>query len=503
MPAAAQDAGGKVVTPVAAPAPSTLLDAPINRSTYLLGPGDALDIGVLGDVNRVYTVTVAPEGTILIPGIGVTSLSGLTLDAAQARIRELVLHIYKNVDVRVSLAQVRSFKVFVVGNVMTPGVRTATAVTRVSELIPDATSGPRRRNVLLRRAAGDTVLVDLVRFFQTGDLSANPQLHEGDALIVPTADKTVDIFGRVYFPGTYEFRSGETLAQLLAIANGAGSFPSNAADTVRVSRFTGAEQRELRAFSRAEATGDIGRRYTLEPFDAIFVSTVANYKEQKTAAISGQVLRPGRYPIRPETTTVRELVAMAGGFTGDASLVDATLRRQAVGTEGEAVRQLEKIPLELLSDDERRVLATRNQSDPNVVVIDFQKLFAQGKSALDETVESGDVLTVPVRRTGVTVIGAVITPGIVQYAPGRSADDYVNLAGGYQRKADRPNGMVLKARLGNRTDVRDVKSIDAGDQIIVPFQPPTHYLQTAQQIIGTVTGIFVSIYTIQQLFGNR
>ena len=491
-----------------------LLDAPVSRTAYRIGPGDVLDVALLGDLSRVSPVVVTPEGTVLIPGVGLVRVLGANIDEAERRIRDAVLRYYRNVDVRVSLAQVRSFKVYVVGDVVSPGVRNANAGTRVSEILPDAPADAtvKHRNIVLRRASGDSLSIDLLRFRQTGDLSANPTLREGDAVIVPTIDQTVQVYGRVSFPGPYEFRRGETLAELLTVANGAGPFPADAADTIRVTRFVGPEQRDIRAFSRAQATGADGARFVLQPADAVFVPRVANFRVQKTAAVVGQVLRPGTYPIRPETTTVRDLVALAGGFTTEASVADAILRRVPQGSDVQGARQLASVPQDLLSNGERRILQARAQGDTTRVVIDFQSLFARGAAgggALDQTLESGDSLTVPVRRTGVTVLGAVINPGIVPYAPGQGVPYYVRLAGGYARRADRGGQGVLKASDGGRAaarDVRDVRTIDAGDQLVVPFRERSRALQnfqTVATIVGTVTGTILSLYTLRQLARGR
>ena len=498
--------------PRAAPAISggPLLDAPVSRTQYRVGPGDVLDVALLGDLTRVSTVVVAPEGTVLIPGVGITRVLGLNIDDAERRIRELVLHYFRNVDVRVSLAQVRSFKVFVVGDVPSPGVRAANAATRVSEVVPDDTApgGVRHRNVVLRRATGDTLSVDLVRFRQLGDLSANPTLREGDALVVPAVDQTVQVYGRVAFPGGYEFRPGETLAQLLTIANGGGNLPADAADSIRLTRFVRPEQRDLRVLSRQQALGVEGAAFLLRPGDAIYIPRIANFRVQRTASVLGQVLRPGTYPIRPETTTVRDLVSAAGGFTSDAAPANATLQRLLPASDAASVRQLANVPPELLTDQERRVLLTRSQGDPTRVVLDFQTAAAGRRDALDQPLEAGDELTVPVRRTGVTVLGAVTNPGIVPFAPGQSVDYYVGLAGGYARRADRRNQSVLKARLGGRADardIRDIRTIDAGDQIVVPFRDRSRRLenfQTLAAVIGTITGTLLSVYTVRQLARN-
>jgi protein involved in polysaccharide export with SLBB domain len=478
-----------------------VLTAPVSRAEYRVGPGDVLILSLTGNVNRVHELPVTPDGAVVVPDLGLLRVQELNLDQAQARVRDLVARNYQGVSVALALLRARSFKVFVVGDVPDAGFRIANPATRVSEFVPaEAAAGVARRNVVVRRAAGDSVLADLARFRQMGELAANPALLEGDVVMVPAVNETVSIHGRVHFPGAYEHRPGETLAEFLEVVNGPGGFPANAADTLRLTRFVGAQQREFHAFSRAEAVGAVGRGFALRPGDALYVVTVAHFRRTRTATISGEVLRPGTYPIRPDTTTVRDLVAMAGGFTGEASLVEATLRRSADSAQVVAETALERVPPELLSDDQRRLLQTRALADPTVVVLDFQQLFAGGEDALDRTLEANDVLSVPRRRTGVTVLGAVAQPGIVQHAPGLSVRDYVRLAGGYSRRADRGEVTVLRARAGVRADARDVSRVEAGDQIVVPFRrprDPLRTLQTAQAVAGTISGLIFSYLALR------
>jgi polysaccharide export outer membrane protein len=516
--ALAAPAAAQVTTPApAAPAPSSvgqagvaansgppLLDAPVNRAQYLLGAGDIVTVSLTGTLNRVWEVPVSPEGALVVPELGVARVLDLNLDQAQGRVRDLVQRYYQGVTVSLTLSAARRFRVFLVGGVPDPGARVASAATRVSDLVPgDVVDGVVRRNVVVRRSAGDSIIADLVRFRQTGDLDANPPLREGDVLVVPAIERTVEVYGRVHFPGRYEYRPDETLADVLMLANAGGDFPANAADTVRVTRFVGAEQREFRAFSRAEAIGPAGRAFVLRPSDAVYISQLSNFQEQKTAAVTGQVLRQGIYPIRPGVTTVRQLVALAGGFTPEASLVDASLRRVPRGGGLNSLGELQNVPPELLSSDERRLLQARGQGDPNVLVLDFQRLFAAGGDALDQVLEAGDELNVPLRRTGVTVLGAVGQPGIVQHVPGRSAEEYIRLAGGYNRRADRGDVTVLGARFGSRTQLGDIRAIDPGDQIVVPFRERRTALQTlqsAQTIISTISGVVLTVIAFRQLF---
>ena len=478
----------------------TVLDRPINRKDYDIGPGDVLDITFFGEVNEQLNVTVGPEGTAVIPKVGVARLLGANIDEAEQQIRAMVSELYRRVDVRVNLARVRTFKVYVLGNIDDPGVRVATAATRVSEVTPPTSGSVYYRNVLLRRANGDSIHVDLVRFLQTGDLSVNPTLRGGDVIVVPLLDRTVNVYGRVTFPGVYEFRPGESLADFLRTVNGGGDFPANAADTVQLTRFTSAGSRDFMKLPRSDAIGAPGRQLILQPFDAVYVPRIGNYKEQKVAFINGEVRRPGWYPIRPETTTVRELIQLAGGLTPEAALTAATLRRKIwIVTRQDETGSRDST---FAKADRYMRGTTLEIEDTAFVSIEFDKLFAEGKDVSTERLRDGDRLNVPWRENQVVVFGAVLKPGIVPYEAGRTLDDYIRSAGGYSKRADKKDVSLVRVGTGTRVIASDVQRIDPGDQIVVPFGVRSSFTQRLQ-VLGTVVGIIgntvLTIYTIRSI----
>ena len=472
-----------------------LLDAPVNRAEYFLGAGDQVTVSLIGDLNRVYDLSISPEGTLLIPSVAVVSVRGLTLDAAERRVEREVLRLFRNTEVRLNLERPREFKVFLLGAVPDPGLREVTSVTRASEVLP----GLNRRNILLRRGNRDTVRIDLARFRQVGDLGSNPTLREGDVLVVPTEDLRLFVYGEARFPGPYEFRPEDTLAGLLEIANGGSTFPARAADSVRVARFVTPTRQQTIVLSRADAVGAAGRAFRLQPSDAVYIPSLANFQVQQVATVSGEVARPGTYPIVSGRTTVRELIAMAGGFTPEASLVSATLQRQQTPNAAAGLAQLRNIPSDLLTEDEKRVLSAARGGGPGTVVIDFQRLFAEGASVYDQPVRSGDVLTLPTRRDELTVLGAVQRPGLVQFTPGARVDQVLALAGGPAARANRSETVILKAGTGARLSARDVSALDPGDTIIVPYEARRDWaamLQTVSGIVATVTGLILSFNVV-------
>lgn len=482
---------------------AVLLEQSVSRTGYALGPGDVLTLALFGFQNQVFNMQVTPEGTIVIPTVGVVSIDGLTLEEAEIVVRRRVRRFYTDAEISLSLIAVRSFKVYLLGDVEARGMRSATAVARVSELVPMTDSaGIVRRNVVVRRAGGDSIRVDLARFLQMGDMDSNPFLHEGDVVYVPPVDQTVSITGRVSFPGTYAFRPGETLASMLQLANGGGELPADAADSLRIRRFRDRRESDILVLAVSDAVGATGRNMTLQPFDAVYVPRYSRYKSSMEVRVQGEVERPGVYPIESDVTSVGDLVSMAGGLTERASLADAVLRRRAA-TATEQTASLESVPPELLSPQERRVLQVTRRADDTNVVLDVRDLISGGQSPSEVTLRDGDVLTVPELREQVVVVGAVFQPGILPYQAGMAIEDYVALAGGYTRRADRGSVVVLKGKLGNQLDRRDVRFLEPGDRIVVPFEEHVTFIDRVREVgtvVSTVSSVILTIVALDRIW---
>jgi polysaccharide biosynthesis/export protein len=316
-------------------------------------------------------------------------------------------------------------------------------------------------------------------------------------------DRTVNVMGQVAYPGVYEYRSTDTLAELLRIANGGESFLADAADTLRLMRFSQDPRGSVLTLAISDASDGRGRQLQMEPFDAIFVPRVGRYRQATVAEIEGEVMRPGTYPIQPDVTTVRDLVEMAGGFTPEASLIDAVLQRERVDRPRDDVRPLEDVPPEFLTRNELRIIQVTGRADERTVVVDFRRLFDERTDVYDVPLQSGDRIHIPPHRAEVTVLGAVGRPGIVAFQPGMSVDDFVALAGGYNRRADRRSVVVLRAASGGQLDRREVGTLDPGDRVIVRFREPVTFMERTQMVAGvvsTLTGVVLAVYGISRIF---
>ena len=143
------------------------LRGPVDEQQYVVGPGDAFAIIVSGASVDSYRLEVTPEGDVALPGISTTSVAGMRLVDAKAAIRSALAKQYRNVDVHISLVELRRIEVHVTGNVIRPGTYVGTALDPTGALI-EAAGGlgenASRRNIRVTRRNGEQRRVDLVRY---------------------------------------------------------------------------------------------------------------------------------------------------------------------------------------------------------------------------------------------------------------------------------------------------------------------------------------------------
>ncbi|HSG28460.1 MAG TPA: polysaccharide biosynthesis/export family protein, partial [Candidatus Krumholzibacterium sp.] len=175
------------------------LEQAVDPATYVLGPYDILLLNIVGPEPRSMQLVVLPEGYVFIPGIGGLRADGLSLADFREELSAVVDRYFKNIEMFCYLQQPRTFRVFVTGEVPSPGAVEVTAVERVSDAIEKAgsiNSPGSNRQVLLERD-GDTLRVDILKFVLEGDFSSNPFLSNGDRIHVPVAAMHVVVRGSV------------------------------------------------------------------------------------------------------------------------------------------------------------------------------------------------------------------------------------------------------------------------------------------------------------------
>jgi polysaccharide export outer membrane protein len=230
------------------------------ETEYLLGPQDVLSITVWGQGGVSERFTVEVDGTFIFPLLGRVKVGGFTERQFQEYLtRRLSDGYFTDPRVTVAVAEYRSQRIFIIGEVRSPGTYNLTRPTTLVEILALAGSSTANGGAfaLVRRRidgeaskspvtqAGDGVTeirVDLTTL-QDGALSSNPILHNGDTILVPRAEP-VYVFGYVGRPGEYTVGRDTTLRQLLSLAGGVS--PRGAAGRIKILRIAGGKQQEIK-----------------------------------------------------------------------------------------------------------------------------------------------------------------------------------------------------------------------------------------------------------------
>ncbi len=372
-------------------------------SDYRLGPGDEVVIDIWGASEDEIRDVISPEGRIMIEQIGPVYLNGLTVEEANDRLRKAFASKYAGVaedetDVSLTLGQIRSILVNVMGEVNIPGSYRLSPFSTVFNALYRAggiNDIGTLRNIHVLRNGTRLVDVDIYDYLFGGKSNSSAvRLQEGDVIIVPPYDQLVSVEGGVKRPMFYEVREGETLAKLLGYS---GGMTGDAfAGLVTVSRPTGS-QNEIFNVEEPDFNS-----YTLRDGDVVKVGTVVD-KFTNRVELRGSVMRPGMYAIGEGTMTLKSLLKQAQGLTDDAFTTRAILYREG---EGETLKA-NGVPL-------GDILAGRS-ADINLKPNDILVV-----SSVSEILDQGEL----------TINGQVTNPGDYPFAEGTTVEDLIVMAGG-------------------------------------------------------------------------
>jgi polysaccharide biosynthesis/export protein len=278
-------------------APSTF--APIDRvpvtSDYVMGPGDEILIRAWGQIDVDARVVVDRDGNIYIPKVGNLSVAGLKYQQLQSYCKTAVSRVFRNFDMTVSLGQLRSIQVFVVGQAKRPGTYTVSSLSTLLNTL-FASGGPApggsTRHIQLKRDNKVVSDFDLYNLLLNGDKSGDARLLPGDVIYIPPVGASVAISGSVNVPAIYELRERTSLREAITLAGGLTNIADGQRAVVeRIENHTTRKVVEIlldeKGLSREMADGDVVRVFSLSP------------RFQNAVTLRGNVARPGRYEFRP------------------------------------------------------------------------------------------------------------------------------------------------------------------------------------------------------------
>lgn len=300
---------------------------------YVVGPGDTVNIVLWGAVQAEYSLPVDRNGQIAVPKVGVVHVSGLNFRQLREVLDREFARQYTNFQMNVTLANLRTITVYVVGQARFPGSYSISSLsTLVNALF--ASGGPSKygsmRNIEVRRGKNTVVRFDMYDFLLRGDKSKDIRLLPEDVIFIPVAGERVGLAGPVKVPAIYELRQEQTLSQLLAMAG--GLTPSAFKNRVQITRIKNRQQiilveDDLELFLSGRrpdiilAAGDLVRIFPVPGQDIHIVR------------VGGAVQSPGEFGFRAGMR-VSDLIVFAGGFLISTNLENAEITRVTPTQEG-------------------------------------------------------------------------------------------------------------------------------------------------------------------------
>jgi polysaccharide export outer membrane protein len=488
------------------------LESTIAPESYFVGPSDVFAINVWTSPPLALQLTVTPEGTLIIPTVGEVRVADMTLSAARRKVIDALGKRYRIGEPTFTLVTPRPIVITVRGTVLNPGSYVMAAYNRVDKAVEEANkllTGQRfdelqpvlermsTRRVIVRHKDGTQSRADIQKFLATRDDRYNPYLREGDNIVVPPNDFKKNVFGvygAVNAPGRYEFAEGDSVKDALRIAFG----------------FTPTAQPDSVEFSRQDLSGDIVERALLngrailegtqtdlgmQPGDRLLVRGKVDLRGDYRVRVTGEVRRPGIYPITRNSTRLTSVIEAAGGFTEFAALASAEVLREPIAPADVALEQLESLRGGVPPDDSTYYyLETNLRLRKEAVNADFVRLYQMGDSLQNVILQDEDVVNIPSRKRNIYVFGQVVNPGHVAFTGGQDVWYYIQKAGGVTDRARSGDIKVVKAKTRQWLSPGDTH-VEEGDYVWIPKQPERpfgYYLNIIAQS-ASIVSVAVSI----------
>jgi protein involved in polysaccharide export with SLBB domain len=273
--------------------------APVNDmpvpADYRVGPGDVLEVQMLGGEGGEYSLEVSRSGEVAIPDIGPVAVGGMRFEDARRTIETAVSRQMIGTQAVVSMGSLRTIQVFIAGEAEQPGAYTVSALSTITSALFSA-GGVREigslRKIQLRRGATVIATLDVYDLLLRGDARSDLRLQSGDVILVPPIGATASVVGEVHRPAIYELKSESTVGELLALAGGAT--PEADPRTASLERI---ERSRERVLVDVDLTSEVGRQQALRSGDILRMQavppTVVN-----SITVTGHVQRPAMFAYR-------------------------------------------------------------------------------------------------------------------------------------------------------------------------------------------------------------
>jgi polysaccharide export outer membrane protein len=387
---------------------------------YVVGPGDTINVQLYGNAPASYTLTVGRDGRVNFPKLGPILVSGMSFDSARAVIEQHVAQQMIGNHVSVTMGDLRSIRVFVLGEAEKPGSYTVSGLSTMTNAL-FVSGGVKKigslRKIELKRNGRLVTVLDLYDLLLHGDTSGDRQLMPGDVIFIPPIGNTVSVYGAVRRPAIYEIKDEKSVEQVLGVAG--GLLPDADGKLVQMERIQPSRQR---AMHNIDLTAAAGRATEVMNGDKLNVHAIRPTLEN-SVELSGYVFRPGAFEYQAGLR-LSDILSSFDELRPNADQHYIMIRRQ--------VPPEEKI--EVVSADLERALSARGSAaDPELRPRDHIFVFdlsASRERTVAPLVRDLELQASPDQpEQTVSVDGQVKAPGRYPLEPGMRVSDLIRAGG--------------------------------------------------------------------------
>jgi polysaccharide export outer membrane protein len=404
-------------------APVKDIQVPID---YVVGPGDTFNIQLYGNETASYSLAVGRDGRIKFPKLGPISVSGMGFDAARAALEHRVAQQLIGTQVSVTMGDLRSIRIFVLGEAEKPGSYTVSGLSTMTNAL-FVSGGVKTigslRDIQLKRNGNLVAVLDLYDLLLHGDTSGDRQLMPGDVIFIPPIGVTTTVYGAVRRPAIYELKKEKTAAQLVEIAGGLS--PDADAMLAQLERIDSSRLREMR---NIDLNSSAGRNTEIMNGDKLRVPAIRPTLEN-SVELTGNVFRPGAFQYRPDLR-LSDVLSSFDELRPNADRHYVMIRRE--------VPPEEKI--EVISADLERALSARGSAaDPQlhardrIIVLDVTANRARTVAPIIEDLQLQASATKPAQL--VVISGEIRVPGRYPLEPAMHISDLIRAGGSLEDSA--------------------------------------------------------------------
>ena len=459
-------------------------DTPIN-SSYSMGPGDKLLVNYYGSDEKTEEVFVNREGIVVLPLLGPVNVTGMTYGEASKYIQDKAKSELIGTQINISIREVRSVGVYVLGEAYKPGKYLLSGLSTVTNALFISGGVNKKgslRNIQIKRNNKTVATYDFYDFLLKGSLDSEVTLQDGDIIFIPFIENSVIMGGAFKRPHRYEFKEGETLRDVVELA---GGFDTEVMDGSRIELSTLDRSASTRSLTYLNLAKDAKK--LIKDGDVLNVSFTSGLTPQ-SITLTGEVKNPGEYSIRPGET-ILEIINRAGGYTDEAYFQGAVFLRKAVAKSqkeafARSADQLENTIVDVITNNagssisestlvplSNLITKLRLEEPPGRMVVDLDTLKLKTDPIANFPVKNRDSLFIPERPSFVSIVGEVLNATTVGFNPDLSVDEYIDLAGGLNDAADRDKIFVIlpdgKSQLVKRSLFSSSTYILPGSTIVI------------------------------------